>query len=319
MSLYANSVGVLQTWVFEQAVQPALFALGAMHLAEKFFDATEWFILGVIEILILYALLRPLEAWRPAERWSNREGVGTDIIYTLLGRLGVLPLATFLLLAPVFDWIEGRLRLAGFTPFHLENAASAIAASPALSFAFYFVVLDLGEYWRHRLQHRFDWWWALHALHHSQRKMSFWTDSRNHLLDDLLGGVWLAAIALVIGVPPGQFFLIVIAMRMTESLSHANLSLYFGSIGERFVVSPRFHRLHHAIGVGHEGAHQGCNFAVLMPLWDIVFRTANFAGRSEPTGIRDQLTGRDYGAGFWAQQGLGLARMGQAILGRGDR
>ncbi|MFN0302027.1 MAG: sterol desaturase family protein [Burkholderiales bacterium] len=315
MNLYADSVGALQAWLFEHAVQPALFALGGMDLAEKFFDATEWLILGAIEIVVLYAILRPLEASRPAERWSNREDVGTDVIYTLLSRLGVLTMATFLLLSPLFDRIEGALRLAGFSPFHFEDLAPAVAASPALSFALYFVVLDLAEYWRHRLQHRFDWWWALHALHHSQRKMSFWTDSRNHLLDDVLAGVWLATIALLIGIPPGQFFFIVIATRMIESLSHANLRTTFGPVGERLVVSPRFHRRHHAIGAGHEGVHQGCNFAVLLPIWDVLFGTANFVAANEPTGVRDQLSGRDYGRGFWAQQVLGLARMGRAISG----
>lgn len=313
MNIYADSVGPLQVWLFEQVVQPALFAIGAMHLAEKSFDAIEWLILGVIEIAVLYAILRPLEAKRPAEIWSNRDGVGTDVIYTLLSRLGVITMATFLLLSPVFDWIEGALRLAGFAPFHLEDLAPWIAASPALSFALYFVVLDFAEYWRHRLQHRFDWWWALHALHHSQRKMSFWTDSRNHLLDDVLAGVWLATIALLIGIPPGQFFFIVIATRMIEGLSHANLRMPFGTVGERLVVSPRFHRRHHAIGVGHEGANQGCNFAVLLPLWDVLFGTADFDATTEPTGVRDQLSGRDYGRGFWAQQVLGLARMGRAI------
>ncbi len=315
MNLYADSVGALQAWLFEEAVQPALFALGAMDLAEKFFDATEWLILGAIETVVLYAILRPLEAKHPVELWSNREDVGTDVIYTLLSRLGVLTMATFLLLSPLFDWIEGELRLAGFSPFHLEDLAPAIAASPALSFALYFVVLDFAEYWRHRLQHRFDWWWALHALHHSQRKMSFWTDSRNHLLDDVLAGAWLATVALLIGIPPGQFFFIVIATRMIESLSHANLRMSFGPVGERLVVSPRFHRRHHAIGVGHEGAYQGCNFAVLLPIWDVLFGTADFVATTEPTGVRDQLSGRDYGRGFWAQQVLGLARMGRAISG----
>jgi len=81
-------------------------------------------------------------------------------------------------------------------------------------------------------------------------------------------------------------------------------------------VGPRFHRLHHAIGLGHEGhlpgTLGGCNFAVLFPVWDIVFGTARFGHGYEPTGIRDQLPehgGRDYGEGFWAQQWLGLKRL----------
>jgi sterol desaturase/sphingolipid hydroxylase (fatty acid hydroxylase superfamily) len=85
----------------------------------------------------------------------------------------------------------------------------------------------------------------------------------------------------------------------------------------RVLVSPQYHRLHHAIGLGHEGAVPGslggCNLAVLFPLWDLLFGTARLDDRYGPTGIRDQLRGRDYGQGFWAQQRLGLAR----LLGRG--
>lgn len=315
-TLYADTVGALQTWLFTSVVQPVLFALGAIGLGEKFFDATEWLILGAIELAVLYALLRPLESRFAAEPWSDRRGVGPDVIYTLLSRLGVLPIAIFLLLSPLVDAIEAQVRLAGYTPFNLEDLSPAIAASPLLAFCVYLVVLDLAEYWRHRLQHRFEWWWSLHALHHSQRKMSFWTDSRNHLLDDLIASVWSAAIALLIGVSPGQFFLNMIATRMLESLSHANLRMSFGTLGERLLVSPRFHRIHHAIGVGHEGVHRGCNFAVLFPVWDVLFRSANFSTKLEPTGIRDQLTGRDYGEGFWAQQWLGLARFARALSWR---
>ena len=78
----------------------------------------------------------------------------------------------------------------------------------------------------------------------------------------------------------------------------------------------RFHRLHHSIGVGHEtsgrGTLGGHNFAVLFPVWDVLFGTASFADRYDPTGVRDQLPeegGRDYGRGFWAQQWLGLRRL----------
>lgn len=54
----------------------------------------------------------------------------------------------------------------------------------------------------------------------------------------------------------------------------------------------------------------GCNFGVLFPWWDMLFGTANFAPRWEPTGVRDQVErGRDYGDGFWSQQWLGLKRL----------
>jgi sterol desaturase/sphingolipid hydroxylase (fatty acid hydroxylase superfamily) len=94
---------------------------------------------------------------------------------------------------------------------------------------------------------------------------------------------------------------------------HANLPWSYGPLGY-VLVSPLFHRLHHAIGYGHEGRRHGCNFAVLFPLWDMLFGTADYRRAIEPTGIRDQLPppqgeGHDYGEGFWRQQWLGLRRM----------
>ena len=54
----------------------------------------------------------------------------------------------------------------------------------------------------------------------------------------------------------------------------------------------------------------GCNFGVLLPWWDMLFGTADFQLRYDPTGVRDQVEqGRDYGQGFWAQQWQGLLRM----------
>ena len=174
---------------------------------------------------------------------------------------------------------------------------------------FVLVVLDFAQYWVHRAQHHAGWWWALHSLHHSQRQMTFWTDNRNHLLDSVITDAIFAAIALAIGVPPAQFALLVVVSRMVESLSHANVRMSFGALGARLLVSPRFHRLHHAIAASPHGDYRGANYAVLLPVWDVLFGTADFRREPGPTGVDDQLAGRDYGEGFWAQQWLGLKRM----------
>jgi sterol desaturase/sphingolipid hydroxylase (fatty acid hydroxylase superfamily) len=301
----------LHTWLFEAAVQPLLFALGGMVFQEDAYEATEWFLLGAVQIAALYAVLRPLEARFPAEAWSDRRGVGVDVIYTLLHRLGGFALFVFLLLTPVVEAATRGLRDVGFTPLNLDALWPGVTDIAWVSFLMYLVVLDFVDYVLHRMQHRFAWWWALHALHHSQRRMSFWTDDRNHLLDDLLIDAVKAAVALAIGVEPAQFVGLIIATRVLESLQHANLRWSLGWLG-RLIVSPIFHRRHHAIGFGHEGRTRGCNFAVLFPLWDMLFGTADWRADIEPTGIRDQLPAqgsRDYGRGFWRQQWLGLLRI----------
>lgn len=304
----SNQFAVLQDVVFESAVLPALHALGFGGYAEQAFDATEFFLIGAIEIAVLALVLGTLEKWQPLEKQEPREK-RVDVIYTLLNRLGVIPLLLFFSLTPIVDAFDGWLRLHDVIPWKLEDALPALNASPLLSFVAYLVILDFLAYWLHRAQHGVETWWALHSLHHSQRHMSFWSDDRNHLLDDVLVDGIFALVALLIGVPPGQFMIVVAATRVVESLSHANLRWHFGRVGEYLLVSPRFHRVHHAIGLGHEGHARGHNFAILFPWWDVLFRTADFSPVFPATGIRDQLTGRDYGHGFWAQQWFGLKRM----------
>jgi hypothetical protein len=82
----------------------------------------------------------------------------------------------------------------------------------------YLVVFDFVDYWMHRGQHRFNWWWSLHSLHHSQRQMTLWSDNRNHLLDDVLRDSLLVLLAQAIGVPPGQFVAVVAFTQLSESL-----------------------------------------------------------------------------------------------------
>jgi sterol desaturase/sphingolipid hydroxylase (fatty acid hydroxylase superfamily) len=314
MAMFAS----VQGWLFEQWIQPVLFRLGLNHLSEQAFDATELLLAGAIEIGFLVAFLGTLERFFPAERQDDMPSKRLDRLYTLLHRLGLFPLFAFALLTPVVDALESHLRMSGVSRLNLEQALSGLSNSPywqsffdqpLVSFFLYLLILDFADYWIHRAQHRFEPWWQLHALHHSQRQMNFWSDNRNHLLDDLIRDALMAALAMILGASPGQYVGLVVVSRMLQSLQHANLKWRFGSLGERVLVSPSFHRLHHGMGIGHEGKSKGCNFAVLFPLWDVIFRTADFRPGFVPTGIRDQLDGKSYGDHFWSQQSLALKQM----------
>ena len=311
---FTQAFAAVQGWLFETAVQPLVFHLGLMAYVEDAYEAVGTAMIGIAEIAVLYAVLKPLEAWRPVERWTDKKALRSDVIYTWLHRLGVLPLLLFLLLVIPMTELDAWLRMNDIVRPNIEDLIPGLSRNAIGAFVIYVIVIDFVEYWLHRLQHRFNWWWALHSLHHSQRQMSFWTDDRNHLLDDVLTAAAVALVALAIGVASSQFVLIVVVTRMLESLSHVNARLHFGKFGDWLLVSPRFHRRHHAIGAGHEGQYRGVNFATLFPVWDILFGTADFKPVFEPTGVRDQLQGRDYGIGFWRQQGLGLARLKDALL-----
>ncbi|QIL43466.1 sterol desaturase family protein [Acidovorax sp. HDW3] len=310
-----------QQQLFEQLVQPLLFALGGGNWLEDAYSATGWLLVGLVQLALMLLVLAPLQRWRPVEPVTDHQAVRTDILYTLIHRLGLFRLALFFTLDPLTDALQGWLHVQGQSAWQLDALWPGVTDLPWVSLLLYLLLLDLLQYGVHRAQHRWDWWWQLHALHHSQRQMTMWTDNRNHLLDDLLGHLIIVIVAQCIGVAPGQFVAIVAIAQLSESLQHANLRLHFGPWGERLWVSPRFHRLHHAIGLGHESGPAGQqvlgghNFGVLLPWWDMLFGTACFAPGYAPTGIRDQVEPdaqgrlRDYGQGFWQQQKLGWLRL----------
>ncbi|HSV34933.1 MAG TPA: sterol desaturase family protein [Ramlibacter sp.] len=311
-----------QQWLFETLMQPAMFALGLGQLLEDGYAASGWLLVGLLQIAVLVALVGPLQRWRPVEPVTDRATIRTDILYTVIHRLGLFRVGLFFLVDPLFDELFGALHVAGFATFHMDQLWPGVTDHAVVSFILYLVVFDFVDYWMHRAQHGLNWWWSLHSLHHAQQQMTMWSDNRNHLLDDLLRDSLLVLLAQVIGVAPGQFVAIVAITQLSESLQHANLRLWFGRVGERLWISPRFHRLHHSVGIGHESngprptptgrseATGGHNFGVLLPWWDMLFRTSNFEQRYDPTGVRDQVEqGRDYGRGFWSQQWQGLKRL----------
>jgi sterol desaturase/sphingolipid hydroxylase (fatty acid hydroxylase superfamily) len=297
-------------WIFETLLQPLMYELGLMDWADEAFEWMDFFVFGGIQVIVVAAVCLPLEKWRPVEHWESQRRVWTDVTYTLLTRLGILPLLGFLVFFAASARIEGWIADSGFVPPTLETFLPWLREWPLVALALYIVILDFAEYWRHRFQHSFGWWWALHSIHHAQTQMTFWTDDRNHVLDDVIAAAWFGIIAVLIGVPPGQFPIILLVLRLAESLSHANVRLDFGRVGERLLVSPRFHRLHHGVlSVGNSGK----NYGVLLPVWDWIFGTADFNRGAYPrTG--DPGAPRAYVSGGWfAQQAAGLREVWRAL------
>ena len=309
----------LQQALFEQGVQPLAVGLGQANLLELAYEGTGWLVVGLLQIAVMVVVFGPMQRLWPVEPVSDRRTIRVDMLYTVIHRLGLFKLVMFFTLEAWFEQGLGVLRTWGLPTWHLDQLWPGVSDVPLVAFLVYLVALDFVHYWLHRAQHQSHRWWALHALHHAQRQMTMWSDNRNHLIDDIVTSLILSAVAVLIGVGPGQFVALVAISQLSENLQHANVRLWFGRIGERLWVSPRFHRRHHSIGIGHEFEVQGrtvlggCNFGVLLPWWDMLFGTADFQLRYDPTGVRDQVEqGRDYGRGFWAQQWQGVLR----LLGR---
>jgi len=314
----------IQGTIFESAIQPTLFRLGLMDWSEDAFDGVEFALYGALAVALAYFLFRPLELWRPVERrgatWDERRAVRTDIVYTLVHRIGAVPAILFVVLAPIGVAIDSYSRFAGYIPPELEQLVTPLFNHPLATFIVYMVVLDFGEYWRHRLQHRLPWWWALHSLHHDQLQMTLWSDDRNHILDDVLAMVWSGTLAMLIGVPPGEYPLVLIGFRLVESLSHTNVRLGFGRLGSALLVGPHYHRVHHSIEHAKTpfSRSRGCNFAVILPIWDVIFGTWRRDPDYPRTGVAS-LADAAVHCGYLRHQWEGFRRLGAVLRHLLDR
>jgi len=145
------------------------------------------------------------------------------------------------------------------------------------------LLLDLTDYWRHRISHATGWLWRLHRVHHTDLTMDVTTSFRNHPLEMLLRAAFLAAATLAFGIPPMALLLQPILMLPVLVFQHANIRLHpaLDSTLACLIVTPGMHIVHHS-RVPDEA---DSNFATLFTVWDRLFRTFRPAAMPEACGV----------------------------------
>jgi len=150
METLTDLFSAAQQWLFETIVQPIVFAVGLGGRVEDAFDGTGWLLVGLLQIVVLVAIIGPLQRLRPVEPVSDRKAIRTDVFYTVIHRLGLFRLALFFTLEPLMDDSFGMLRVAGFGTFHLDEIWPGVTDVAIVSFLLYLVVFDFVDYWIHR-------------------------------------------------------------------------------------------------------------------------------------------------------------------------
>ena len=106
----------LTGWIFETFLQPALYATDLMNIADEMLEWVDFALFSIFGIIVTYIVCRPLEAWRPVEPVTDRRAIRTDIIYTLLARLGIFPLLAFILLSAIQSRLEAWIKIRNHRP-----------------------------------------------------------------------------------------------------------------------------------------------------------------------------------------------------------
>ena len=213
--------------------------------------------------------------WPAERRGVLARGHVVDACFLALHALVVIPLMTLLsvgaavLLNRYAGWIE--LRSTQHCPVWLLVPLTVVA-------------MDGANWLAHYADHKLGFLWRFHALHHSQEELSVLTSFRAHPLMHTTGFI-LAAVPVVALMPTRPIAPVVITIYVClGTLQHANLRWTFGPVG-RVVVSPAYHRLHHATDI------QRLNLGVVLTVWDVLAGRAAFPARGDAVG-RTGLDGR---------------------------
>jgi sterol desaturase/sphingolipid hydroxylase (fatty acid hydroxylase superfamily) len=267
-------------------------------------------------VFVIACIFRPLESLLPAEKWADRRYTRIDRTYTLVMLLGLNPLFAYLVLTPLANWLGGGAPVAASGESEVSGLAHWMPwfqDHPFVLFFVYYLVYDFVYYWMHRTQHAIPWWWALHSMHHSQRQMSCWTNDRGSYVDGFLQSMVLATVAIVIGIDPEQFALLLFIAELVQNFSHANVRFGFGRVFERIFVDPKFHRLHHMIVDPDRPRLHDCNYGQVLSIWDVLFGTALYGEPPRPTGVGDPTVDADNERGFVGMQWAAFRRFWGAL------
>lgn len=171
------------------------------------------------------------------------------------------------------------------------------------------VAMDLANWLAHGASHRFGALWRLHAMHHSQEDMSVFTTFRTH---PLVHASYLPALvpALVLGASGPVPTDALVAYACFVALAHANLPWTFGPL-RSVVVSPAYHRLHHASSAIDERGT--VNFGFVLVCWDQLAQRALLpsARFPVPTGIAGRPVPVEQTAGPFRTLGVMTAQLSQ--------
>jgi sterol desaturase/sphingolipid hydroxylase (fatty acid hydroxylase superfamily) len=235
-------------------------------------DASRSRLAGPALVVVVVLLLVAEQRWPAVRRPLLARAQLVDASYFVLFAVAVVPLLT--LVETGFS-IEIERHVSFLVLGRLSLVPRTVVVAVPL------VAIDGMNWCGHIANHRFATLWRLHALHHSQEDMSVLTTFRTH---PLAHATYVPAVlpALMLGasgaVPAGA----IIVYGCLVTLPHANLNWRLGPLG-RVIVSPAYHRLHHARDLGERGT---VNFGFVLVVWDQLARRAEF-----PLGGPPVLTG----------------------------
>lgn len=212
-----------------------------------------------LALCFLALTFRPLEWAFPARRGQPlfRPEWWTDLLYFL---------GQYLLFNGAVLWLISQFEygIDGVVPYGLR---AAVAAQPWWLQGIEVMALsDLCIYWGHRIQHRVDFLWRFHAIHHSAEHLDWLASHREHPVDSIYTITIINLPAIILGFPMETLVGFLAFRGLWAIFIHSNVRLPLGPL-KVLIGSPDLHHWHHARD------RDSGNYANLSPLMDRLFGT----------------------------------------------
>lgn len=136
---------------------------------------------------------------------------------------------------------------------------------------------DFVLYWSHRTFHEHDKLWKIHAVHHSVEHMDWMAGSRNHVVQMFVDRCMAMVPLYLLGTSKEALDIYVAFAAFQAVYVHANMHIPVGPLKYVF-CTPQYHHWHHS----SEAPAIDTNYAVHLPLYDMIFGTYHMPGKHWP-------------------------------------
>jgi alkylglycerol monooxygenase len=134
-------------------------------------------------------------------------------------------------------------------------------------FCILFLLVDLCEYWFHRLCHEVNVLWRAHIVHHQSEEFNLSVGLRTSLFIPFFN-IFLYALFPLFGFDPTLVLMILFVQGFFQLLVHTKMVKKLGAL-EYVFVTPSAHRVHH----GKNELYIDKNYGKFFIFWDLLFGT----------------------------------------------
>ena len=142
------------------------------------------------------------------------------------------------------------------------------------------LLLDFfGAYLSHYTEHKINFIWMVHLVHHTDHNVDTTTANRHHPIESIIRFLFTLLGVFIVGTPIAIIMLYQMLSLIFSQLTHANIKLpkRIDRIMSYVLISPDMHKIHHHYRLPYTDSNYGNIFSI----WDRLFGTYMYMNRKD--------------------------------------